>query len=179
MASLHDVSRGKLTREGRVRLAGGRLPEGGAGALAELLLTGAPSPLVELSAHRPAVSLSPPPPDAALAGGPRDGGPPRRARTLGWITAGTGIATVGLGVVGVLQTRSASESYERARRLRDVGALTTNTAILEYNGHVADGDAAKRASTLSWTGAAAAAVATGVLGYLNYRRTGEVGPFRF
>ncbi len=64
-AALFDVRRGALEREGRVRLTGHMLPEGGDAALAEFLVTGrASSPLVEIPGARggpTAVPRSPPP----------------------------------------------------------------------------------------------------------------------
>jgi hypothetical protein len=71
VGALHDVRRGTLEREGRVKLAGGKLPAEGSVALAELLVNGrAPSPLVELEGGRGAFAPSSPPPLPTSPGQP-------------------------------------------------------------------------------------------------------------
>jgi len=155
--SLYDVRRGMLVREGRLRLQGGALPPGGAPALADYLLSGSNERgLVEV----PGSDLRSPP------------------RALGWTALATGIGSVGLAALAAVEMSSASRSYGRARSLRS-GGLATYEAVVQYNRAVSQGDAARRAGTAAWVGAGVAAAATGALGYLNYRRTGEWGPFRF
>jgi hypothetical protein len=186
VGSLYDVRRGMLVREGRVRLNGGSVPVGGSSALAEFLVTGqATSGLIDVpGAPRATSSLAVVPATGAIPIGPADvvrvrtSEPPMRSRTLGWVTFGTGIAALGLGVAGFVEVRSASESYDTARRLA-TDPLTSNAAISEYNRYVTEGDAARRNANLAWVGAGVSAVVTGVLGYVNYRKTGEFGPFRF
>jgi len=85
---------------------------------------------------------------------------------------------VGIAAFAALETRSASASYREARSLRS-GGLGTYEAVVQYNRAVDRGDAARRDATAAWVVAGVGAVATGVIGYLNYRRTGEFGPFRF
>jgi hypothetical protein len=185
VGSLYDVTSGSRTREGRVRLHDGKLPAAGANALAEFLVTGqARSALVEVPGERPAqwvISVPATVADAPLSDAARAEVPPPRARSgaLGWTTLATGIASVGLAIVGVVESRAASERYDEARRFRASDPLVTLDAVRTYNRYIAEGDAAKRHATTSWVAAVAGAATTGVLGYVNYRRTGEFGPFRF
>lgn len=187
VGSLFDVRRGMLVREGRVRLSNGSVPVGGSRALAEFLITGkVRSGLVEIPGEpRPATSLAVEAPALGISEAPADlarldtSGPPTRARTAGWVTLGTGVAAVALGIKGIIDVRQADKKYDEARNLRASDSLTNNLAISTYNRYVAEGDAEKRNATIAWMGAGVSAVATGVLGYINYRKTGEVGPFRF
>lgn len=161
VGTLYDVRRGMLVREGRVRLEAGALPGGGAAALAEFLVSGSTaSGLVEIPGRREAEP------------------PPSPPRALGWTALATGIGTVGIAAFAALETRSASANYREARNLRS-GGLGTYEAVVQYNRAVDRGDAARRDATAAWVVAGVGAVATGVIGYLNYRRTGEFGPFRF
>jgi hypothetical protein len=183
VGSLYDVRRGMLVREARVRLSNGSVPVGGSSALAEFLVTGqARSGLVEVPGEpRAAVSLAVVPPTPAVSDlrHLHTSGPPRRFRTLRWVTFGTGIAAVGLGVVGIVEVRSASDSYDRARQLQRTLDYLDDSSVTTYNRHVTEGDAARRNAAVAWVGAGVSALATGVLGYWQYRRTGEFGPFRF
>lgn len=183
VGSLYDVRRGMLRREARVRLAGGSVPAGGASALAEFLVTGlATSALVEIPGERRLAA------QPAAAGPAREGAvdlrlreppvPARRSRAAGWIGLGTGIAALGLATVAAVETQSASSRYDQARELRARGDLSTSD-VLRYNGYVTEGDAAARKAAFLWVGAGVSALTTGILGYVQYRRTGEVGPFRF
>jgi hypothetical protein len=162
VGTVHDVRRGMLVRQGRVRLAGGALPPGGLRELAEFLVNGNASGHVEVPGQRRAVDLGPAPP----------------LRALGWTALATGVAALGLTAFASAETRSASGSYAEARKVR-AGGFSTYQAVVQYNRAVDRGDSARRAAAACWTGAGVAAVAAGVLGYVNYRRTGEIGPFRF
>jgi hypothetical protein len=51
--------------------------------------------------------------------------------------------------------------------------------IPQYNDKVADGDQAKSIAIGTGVGAGVCAITTGVLGWLSYKQTGEIGPFRF
>lgn len=182
-ASLYDVTRGARKRHARVRLREGKLPVGGSSALAEFLVTGAVrSTLVELPGAPQPLSAVPAAMDAPPGAVPHvtrvDISVPDRPRLLGWVTLGTGVVAVGFAVVGVLQTRAATEHYDRARSLQP-GDLVTVEGVRVHNRYVAEGDDARRRAAAAWAGAAATAAAAGVLGYVNYRRTGEFGPFRF
>jgi hypothetical protein len=189
VGSLYDVPRGVLVREGRVRLASGSVPVGGMSALAEYLLTGdASSGLAEVpgqpragaavdlrAAPTAETTAQPPGLRSALARGV----PPASSRTLGWATLGSGVAALALSAVGFVEMRSAEDSYERARRLRATGALATSEGVSRFNALVIEGNDARRNGTIALAGAGVAAATAGILGYVNYRRTGELGPFRF
>lgn len=184
VGSVHDVRSGKLVREARVRLASGAVPPGGSRALAEFLVTGqARSALVELpGGEPPVVSLAVAPPAPSPEGPPETfpSAAPVSARVLRWTAVGTGVVALGLATLGALERRAAADRYDEARARRAwPGGLATDAQITDYNRLVRDGDAARRNAVLSWTGAGASAVATGILGYVHYKRTGELGPFRF
>jgi hypothetical protein len=55
-----------------------------------------------------------------------------------------------------------------------MGASATHYMTL-----LSDGDAARGKALIGGGAAAACAVTSGILGYLSYRKTGEIGPFRF
>jgi tetratricopeptide (TPR) repeat protein len=184
VGSLYDVRRGTMEREGRVRISNGSVPVGGNSALAEFLVTGrVDAGLVELPGEERASA------QAALAV-KASGEPPlvslrapvaanARSRALGWAALGSGVVAVGLATQGALQLLAARDAYDEARTLRSSGALTTQGAVDRYNGYVANGDRHSREATMAWASAGAAALATGFLGWINYRRTGAFGPFRF
>jgi hypothetical protein len=179
-----DVRRGMLVREGRVRLAGGVLPPGGYAALAGFLVTGqASSSLVEVAGEErtaaarlvPPASAAPPPLDLRTPAEPE----PARARADGWVSLAAVAATLGLGAYGLVELRAAGARYDGARQLRATGDLSDPALVASYNRQVLDGDSAKRTAMFAFAGAGVTFAAAGILGYLHYRRTGEVGPFRF
>jgi hypothetical protein len=184
VGSLYDVRRGMLLREGRVRLAGGSVPVRGSSSLAEFLITGrVTTALVEIGAAPAAVSLRVVPPPAApgaLVPTSPAAPPPARGRTLGWASAGAAAAASGLGIFGLYELRASGDSYDQARGMVGYwGPPLSDAEIAEYNAHVTDGDAARRRATISFAAAGVSAAACGILGYVSYRRTGELGPFRF
>jgi hypothetical protein len=184
VGALYDVRLGQLKREARVRLVNGSVPVGGLGALAEFLATGQlTSALVELPGRPRPAPLAAVVAPAALD--PRAPVPvrapaaePPRSRAPGWIALGAGVAAVGLGVLAAVETHSAGGSYDQARELRARGNLTA-AEVVRYNAWVTEGDAAARQAAIFWTGAGVCALTAGVVGWIQYRRTGEVGPFRF
>ncbi len=182
VGSLFDVRRGMLRREGRVRLNHGSVPAGGAGALAEFLVTGEKgSALVETPgddrlAIRPAPSAAEPGavelrPAVSVTSA-------ARSRAAGWVALGSGVAALGFAALAVVEAQSAGDRYDEARALRARGNLSVADVGL-YNGYVLAGDAAARRATASWAGTGVSALAAGILGYIQHRRTGEIGPFRF
>ncbi|OFX19579.1 MAG: hypothetical protein A2V77_10445 [Anaeromyxobacter sp. RBG_16_69_14] len=180
VGSLYDVRRGMLTREGRVRLSDKTVPVGGIQALADFLATGQPTPGVEVPG---APDLKPP----EAAEKPIDLRTPtvtataKKSTGLGWVAFATGIATVGLAGFGVAEGLSASSSYDKAKNLRvnGNGPLIDPATQSSYDQFVADGNSAKNMATVGYVGAGVGLVATGILGYLSYKQSGEVGPFRF
>jgi hypothetical protein len=193
VASLQDVELGSVVREGRVGLVQKAIPAGAASALAEFLVSGrgtaAILEVVREGDGGPVLAASPPlAEEKRLDLRPREAAPPvavaspRAAPTskrLGWTALGTGVAALGLATFAYVETGSASSSYDSASRLRGSGGINTVAALDAYNRQVAAGDAANRMAAIGWIGAGAGAIATGVLGYVNYRRTGAIGPLRF
>lgn len=187
VGALHALVREGRAREGRVRLQDGEVPPGALAALAEFLVTGRRgSELVELPGERarlaaaaaaaaaaPAVAVAP----EVLRASPPPA--PRPGRWVGWASLGAGVAAVGLAALGTVETRAAADRYAEARRLREGDPLVTVASVRAYNGAIARGDDARRVATAAWIGAGVAAAGAGVLGYLGWRQTGEVGPFRF
>jgi len=200
VGTLYDVRRGMIQREGRVRLAAGKsLPPGGATALASFLITGRPSNLVAPGAsERQAVAMAPRP--AATAQRPAPDLSPRpvaekdipsvevktevrtgdRPRLLGWSSLGCGALALGLGTVAVIQGVNASSHYGDAQSmLTSGGRLPAGSDVGRYNQLVADGDSAKSTALITGAGAGVSLVTAGVLGYVSYRQSGEIGPIRF
>jgi hypothetical protein len=209
--TLYEVRRGVMSREARVRLAGGLPPPGGLSALASFLMTGRTSALVSESAPAalpplaiappaaapetapatPAVAapaapaaaaaapdLSAPPPKdpfALLGAGER----PRRSAVLQWSpVVGTGLA-VGLGAFATWSALKANDSYSKANALVQNGALRLDSSPAEYNGHINDGNSARQLAAGTGIAAGVTLAASATLAYLNYRATGQFGPFGF
>lgn len=179
-AAIHDARRGTSSAEGRVQLAEGKLPAGGAQALAAFLLTGEASPLVEVV---PVASLDAKLPSlAAPRRGPLawDGVKRPAARKYGWWATGSGLAALALGAVAVTQSGAASGAYADARSMQDgEGGVAYGFTVGDYNAAIRRGDRARSVAAGAGIGAGALAVSSVVLGLVSYHRTGEVGPIRF
>lgn len=199
---LFDVRRGMIQREGRLRLAGKSPPPGGLTALADFLLTGQTSQLVA-SAPVPAVPTAPsaavplpPPPSGTVVTRPPPQPQPQvdlapvvttreTARTssgsplLRWSPVVTAVAAVGLGTVAMLQNSKANDFKTTSDGYLAGNSLRAGVSPSAYNKLVTDGNSARSTALIAGAGAGACLVATGVLGYLSYRQTGEIGPFRF
>jgi hypothetical protein len=178
VAALHDVRRGKVEREGRLRLAAGAPPPGGIEALAAFLATGQASALVSTPTG-PTLSLEARPPASAPAGPLGPAGPVARARSWRWAAIG-GLATAVAAGFTVHYARGATDRYDEARAMLDGGGrVRPGLSLVEYNRTISFGDR-DRASAY-WAGAAtgAALAATAVISYLTWRHNGEVGTIRF
>ncbi len=177
-AALHDVHRGTTEREGRVWLEDGALTPALAQALAGHLLAGEASPLVEgrpiLDAPLRLLSTWQRVPASPAA--PRPG-----TRTLGWATVGTGVAAVVLVGITVAQANRANQHYSDARAMLDStgSGVRDPYTVAQYNDSIRRGDRARNAAIGTGVGAGVALMATGVMGYISYRRGGEIGPLRF
>jgi hypothetical protein len=118
---------------------------------------------------RSAIADAPPPP------------PPPPSRPRAWVrwtpVAAAGLAA-GIGLYGYTQSQSASRLHDQA-----VGMInpdgTLNTDAATYTQKVADANGTKTRSTRAGYAAAGMVLVTGVLSYISYRYSGEVGPFRF
>lgn len=177
VGDVYDVHRGALQREGRLRVSGGAPPEGGAEALAAFLINGEPSRLIIAPTSdvvAPSkVPLAMPAPAAAPA---RDGGR-RGSGSLGWGAVGAGAAALALGAVATYEAVVASGKSSDAKAM--VGQPFGPGDRTRYNGLVTEGDTARNRAAWAGGGAGVALAAGALLGYLSYRQTGEVGPFRF
>jgi len=100
-------------------------------------------------------------------------------KTKGWLAVGGGALALGLGTVAVVESIAASGKYSDARGMLENGSLRPGVSSDLYDRTVRQGDQARAVAIGTGAGAAVAAVASGVLGYLAYKQTGEVGPFRF
>jgi hypothetical protein len=194
-ATLYDVRKGQNLREGRLRLAGKAAPPGGLTALATFLITGQGSSLVAVTP----IPLPPPPASAAprpaaaeplAAPAPVVSGaaarPPVQASTapapspaLRWSPVVTGVLAVGLGGFALYEGSKASSAYSKADDMLVGGRLPFPGTSSVYDKHVSDGNSARSLAIASGVGAGACLVGTVVLGYMSYKQTGEVGPFRF
>jgi hypothetical protein len=116
-----------------------------------------------------------PPADLTIAGGAGRTG----SKAPGWIACGTAVVAVGLGAFALAEGFSAKGKYDQGATLLRSSPVQTNTGIANYNQLVSDGNSANTAAWIGAGGAAAAVLATGILGYLSYRQVGEIGPFRF
>ncbi len=178
-ASLHDARRGTTMPEGRVSLADGRLPAGGAAALAAHLLAGEVSPVVTVV---PVADLRPvlPPLDAPRRGWLWDGTRRPEARRYGWMATGGAVAAVGLGVLALTQSQASRAAYADAKGMLDEdGDVAFGHTLAEYNAAIRRGDRARGVANGSAIGAGVFTVSAVVLGVVSYRRTGEIGPLRF
>jgi TolB-like protein len=124
-----------------------------------------------------------PPPETKrdlLADLPRSASAKSGSKALGWTAVGTAVAAVGLGGFAAFEGFSAKGSYDKANKLvQPDGSLLESASVSSYKQYVADGDDAKKMAFITGGAAAGCAVVTGILGYLSYKQTGEIGPFRF
>lgn len=190
-ATLYDVRKGQMQREGRLRLAGKVPPSGGLTALATFLMTGQTSALVAAAP----VPLPPPPggaeapkkldlhpsatpsgPMVQTAAGPQASRP---SAALKWSPVVTGALALGLGGFALYESKQASDQFSKAKDMLSGGVLKAGNTPTQYNKVVSDGNSNLSTASYAGIGAGACVVATGILGYLSYKQTGEVGPFRF
>lgn len=165
-----------VERQGWLQLTGATPPVDGVADLAAFLVTGKASP--RILEKMPELPGAAPLPENVMAGTVA-----RRsdssARILTWSPVATGVLAIGLGAFAGWKGAVANDNYRKAN-----GMVTGPTGVSlgdapSYRDHLAAGDAAKRNALIGGIGAGVCAVATGVLGYLAHRQTGEIGPFRF
>jgi hypothetical protein len=187
VGTFYDVRRGAIHREGRLRLAGKAPPSGGLTALATFLVTGQPSSLVAVGPGglQPVATAFVPPAGAAGSKSSipittRDPAAQPRSKALGWSAVGAAGAAVLLGGFAVYESIQSGKRYDEARAmLGPDGRLRAPYTTADYNGRISDGDSAKNLALGTGVGAGVALAGSAVLGYLSYRQTGEIGPFRF
>jgi hypothetical protein len=170
LGATYDVPAGKLRLAGVLRLGDSLRPEpGGMKALADFLASG-PSP--DGGPVKPYDPLQ-----TSKLG---DLFPREKPRTLGWAAFGAGVGAIALGGVAIWQGLASNRAFSDAKAMRDgSGNILPPNTVAGYNRKVSDGESARTISIGTGVGAGVALVATGVLGYLSYRQTGEMGPFRF
>jgi hypothetical protein len=178
-AALLDVRRGVAQREGRIHLAAGGAAVDAVDALAGFLLTGEASRLVVPAA--PSLALSPEGAERALHAAPNTTAPERRrSSALGWSAVGTGVAAILAGTAAVIYGRDAQGRYDDARAMLDgSGRVAPPNSVATYNAALSAGDRRRDAAIGLGIGAGVSAATTAVLAYVSWRRTGEIGPFRF
>jgi hypothetical protein len=178
VATLHDVRSGAVEREGRLRLVGGAPTPEQLEALAAFLATGRASALVS-TPSAPSLALDPGT-GAAPGMGPLGVGQTRTSRAHGRAAVGTGVATVVAGGMTVYFAQRASSRYDDARSMLDgSGGVRPGLSVLEYNAAISEGDRRRNAAIGTGVAAGVGLAATAILSYVSYRRTGEIGPFRF
>jgi hypothetical protein len=102
-----------------------------------------------------------------------------KSKMLGWTSVGSGVLGIALGGFALYERSVSSSKYSKAEALSSGGVLKTNASAGEFNSLVSAGDSARNAAVISGTAAAGCLVVSGALGYLSYKQTGEIGPFRF
>ncbi len=185
-----DVRRGMLLREGRIRLANKVAPAGGLTALTSFLITGQASNLVAQTQVASAAktkearsldvkSARQSNPDLGFST-PAQGpvGATGKSKALGWTAFSAGVLGVGLGGFAVYEGFAARSKYDKAAGLLEAGVLSYAN-MMQYSQYVSDGDSAKIGAYVTGGAAAGCVALSGVLGYLSYKQTGEIGPFRF
>lgn len=173
VAGLYDVRRGVLEREGRLRLAGSVAPAGGLDAMAGFLLTGQPSGLVITKKE-----ASPEEQKRVRLELPPEPSPYKGSALMRWSPVAAGGAAVVLGGVAVWQGLVSNSKYDDADALTSGGTIAP-ADVGRYNALLDDGDSARTTAIVTGSAAAACAITSGVLGWLSYKQTGEIGPFRF
>lgn len=175
VAGLYDVRRGVLEREGRIRLAGLAAPAGGMEALAGFLLTGQVSGPVIAGGQK---AGEPERAEKVRLDLPADPGPYKGSAMMRWSPVAAGALAVGLGGVALWQGLASNGKFGDADALLVAGSLPP-ASVARYNALIDEGNSSRRTAAVTGIGAAACAVTSGVLGWLSYRQTGEIGPFRF
>jgi tetratricopeptide (TPR) repeat protein len=156
-AALYNVRRGALEREGTIRLGPGQLAT--------------PAALTELARfvirNERCLSCVPADPRA------------RSSKLEGWGSVGAGVLFLGLGGFAIYESINSQVQYNRASALLVDGTTLPADRRAEYDTHLRAGDAARTTAFITGGGAIVAAGVAGLLGYLSYKQSGEVGPFRF
>lgn len=99
---------------------------------------------------------------------------------LGWTAVGAGVAALAAGGVAIWQESQARSHYAAAKAmLGPGGVLPASASAREFQDAFSAGSSAHRSAVALGIGAGAAAAASLVVGYVAYRQTGEIGPFRF
>ncbi len=189
VGSLYDVRKGSLLREGRLRLAGWRPPEGGFRDITRFLLTGESSGAVITEAVvadggkgkpadlnvKPASAFKQPPPKVVTPG---RGHAPGYAKK--WTAVGAGAAALALGGIALYESSAANRSFSKAEAmLGENDELKPDEDPREYDRLRSDGNRQRTMATVTGVGAGLALVTSAVFGYLGYRDSGTFGRIEF
>jgi hypothetical protein len=99
---------------------------------------------------------------------------------LRWSPVVTGGLAVLFGLAATGQAVASNQKYDDARgMLLPNGALSNLADHGAYQALVDEGDAARQKARGAAVGAATMLGTTAILSYVSYKRTGEIGPFRF
>jgi hypothetical protein len=170
VATVVDVRRGTIEREGRLRLAGGAPASGGLEALAALVATGRSSPLL---AAPPSLAVAAPPAGAPVPLAP----PPPRVRSRGALV--TGVASALAAATTLYFAREASGHYADARAMLDAsGQVPPGSSVVEYNAAIREGDQSRAVAVAAGVAAGVGIVMTVILGRAE-GRPGEPAAIRF
>jgi hypothetical protein len=104
---------------------------------------------------------------------------PPKPRALGWTAIGAGVLSVGLGAFAVYEGMTAKSKYSTASGMLEGGMIKVDASAAAYGKAVSDGNGAKTMAYVTGGAAVGCAVVSGILGYVSYRRYGEIGPLRF
>jgi hypothetical protein len=178
VATLVDAKRAVVEREARIPLAGGAAPAGAVDALAAYLLGADPSAAVTAS-ERPSLALGADGAERVLAPA-TVAGKARGSSALGWTAVGVGAASLVAAALAVVAAKDAQAHYDEAAAMLGGGGLVAPPhTVAEYNAAIAAGDQRRGSAVALGVAAAVGAATTAVLSYASWRRTGEIGPFRF
>lgn len=187
VGSLYDVRRGSLLREGKLRLAGWRAPEGGLQAMVTFLLKGETSVLVsQAEAPKANLQMKNPPlvqQQNPISLKPSSGEPSGRrpGSVKKWTALGAGILAVGLGSFALYENSVSQKKYSDARSMLRDGTNEAGKGFepAKYDKLRKDGDTARNVATVSAIGAGVAAGTAIVFGYLGYKESGKFGRIEF
>ncbi len=188
--AVYDTRHGMAVIRGSIRLAGTSAAPGALAALASFFITGEDASKTVVSGPMDPqliVTLKPSLPIAKelVEVKPSDQTTSTTSslstyKTMGWGAVGAGGLAVALGGVAILESASASRSYDKAHKMVGAGGVFLQGGNADlYNHYISSGDSAHNAAVATGIGAGLSLAAAGILGYLSYQQTGEVGPFRF
>jgi hypothetical protein len=95
------------------------------------------------------------------------------------VAFGAGTLAVALGGLAAIESNSATRNYDSARGMLQGNTLQAGADPARYKELVSRGDSARAVAYVALGAAVASVAVAGVLGYFSYKRTGEIGPFRF
>ncbi|HYD41595.1 MAG TPA: PEGA domain-containing protein [Anaeromyxobacter sp.] len=191
VGSLYDVRKGSLLREGRLRLAGWRAPEGGFRDMARFLLTGESSGAVITEAVVAEAPKAKPAPDLDVKAASAFKQPPPKVVTPGpkhrpgygkkWTAVGTGAAALALGGFALYENSAANRNFSKAKAMLDpqTGELRPGEDPDVYDKYRSDGNRQRSMATASGIGAGVALVTSAVFGVWGFVESGQFGRIEF